>query len=75
MNFQDYITKESQRINKMTPRQKEYILASHYYLDRLGIDKKDIELDLVDKERANEIIDDIHEMRSEDLWEAYTHDW
>ena len=75
MDFQEYIKQEKLRINKMTHKQKEYILASHYYLDRLGIDKKDIELDLIDKEKANEIIDDIQEMREEDLWEAYTHDW
>lgn len=75
MDFQEYIKQEKLRINKMTPKQKEYILSSHYYLDRLGIDKKDIELDLIDKEKANSIIDDIHEMRGEDLWEAYTHEW
>ena len=75
MDFQEYIKQEKLRINKMTPKQKGYILSSHYYLDRLGIDKKDIELDLIDREKANAIIDDIHEMREEDLWEAYTHDW
>lgn len=75
MNFQDYIAKESQRINKMTPRQKEYILGNSPYLPELGVNEEDIELELVTKDEAKKIIQDINEMIDEDLWDAYTHDW
>uniref|UniRef100_A0AB39C895 Uncharacterized protein n=1 Tax=Staphylococcus phage UHP46 TaxID=3234966 RepID=A0AB39C895_9CAUD len=75
MDFQEYIKQEKLRVNKMTPKQKEYILSSHSYLERLDISIKDIELELITKEEAKKIIEDINEMRDEDLWEAFTHDW
>lgn len=75
MDFQEYIKQEKLRVNKMTPKQKEYILSQDSYLERLGIFIKDIELELITKEEAKKIIEDINEMRDEDLWEAFTHDW
>lgn len=75
MDFQEYIKQEKLRVNKMTAKQKEYILSQESYLERLDVSIKDIELELITKEEAKKIIEDINEMRDEDLWEAFTHDW
>lgn len=75
MDFQQYLREEKNKNNKMTSKQKEYILSSKMYLERLDIDIKDVELDLIGKDKAKDIIEDIHEMKEEDFWEAYTHDW
>ncbi|XWX32533.1 hypothetical protein LCFBJUUZ_CDS0074 [Staphylococcus phage PG-2021_76] len=74
MNFQQYISKEKSRVNKMTSKQKEYIIANVEYLERLDISIKDIELELIGKNEAKEIIEKINELRDEDLWVAYTND-